>query len=505
MESEYYEMYLKEVAKNEKLEAEMEKLEDKIEKLEEAAAKNKELEAKVKKFEESIVLLNAQVSKLKSILNTDSNNSGIPTSLTSIGQPKRIPNTREKSDKKIGGQVGHKKSKLDAFEDEEITERQHHQTITCSNCGSGETKETGDSQTRDEYEIKVTVKKIRHHFNETKCSECDHIETPEIPIQLHAENQYGVNIQAILISLLNQGFVSMSRTKEMMFGMTGGIVNVSVGYVAKLQKRLALALALFMIQLRLAVIASDLVQWDDTVIFIAKKRACLRVYVAGDFAYYAAHQQKNKKGIDKDGILLALNEKKIVMHDHNKVNYNDDYCFLNAECCRHLNSDLQKMHDNIKHSWALELKKLLSGTNVLRNEGQSYDVEQVRAKYDELINLGFSQNEKEYDRVWHRDAEVKLLKRLIKYKDNYLMWLENPIVPFTNNESERSLRMSKTKMKVSGQFQNVKNAEYFATIRSYIETGRRHGFNPIYIIIRALKGDFVSLEEMIEYKNQCAS
>ena len=82
------------------------------------------------------------------------------------------------------------------------------------------------------------------------------------------------------------------------------------------------------------------------------------------------------------------------------------------------------------------------------------------------------------------------------------MWLKNPIVPFTNNESERSLRGSKTKMKVSGHFQNITSAECFAIIKSYIETGRRHGFNPIYLIIRALKGDFVSLDEMIDYKKE---
>ena len=477
MEVNYHEMYVKEVAKN------------------------KALESRVEKLEEVIGVLEAQVSKLKSILNTNANNSGIPTSRTPIGQSKRIPNTRETSDKKRGGQVGHKKSKLEAFKDEEVTDHQVHQTTTCSNCG-GETKETGYSKTRDEYEIKVSVKKIRHHFKETKCCECDHLEVPQIPSQLHGDNQYGVNIQAHLIALLNQGFVSMSRTKEMMSGMTGGVVHVSVGYIAKLQKRLALALEPFMTQLRLSIIASDLVQWDDTVISIDKKRACLRVYVSGDLAYYTAHQQKNKEGLDKDGILLALDENTVVVHDHNKVNYNDDYSYLNAECCRHLCSDLQKMHDNTKHSWALELKKLLSDTNALRNQEQSYDVDKVRAKYDELVKLGFSQNDEEYKIVWHSRAEVTLLNRLVNYKDNYLMWLENPMVPFTNNNSERSLRASKTKMKVSGQFQNINRAEDFATIRSYIETGRRHGLNPIYIITRALQGNAVSLEDMIDYKVQ---
>ena len=43
-------------------------------------------------------------------------------------------------------------------------------------------------------------------------------------------------------------------------------------------------------------------------------------------------------------------------------------------------------------------------------------------------------------------------------------------VPFTNNLSERNLRGIKSKMKVSGQFQNIDRAIDYANIRSYIET-----------------------------------
>ena len=33
-------------------------------------------------------------------------------------------------------------------------------------------------------------------------------------------------------------------------------------------------------------------------------------------------------------------------------------------------------------------------------------------------------------------------------------------------------------MKISGQFSNISNAEYFARIKSYIETCKRNGLNP---------------------------
>ncbi len=46
-----------------------------------------------------------------------------------------------------------------------------------------------------------------------------------------------------------------------------------------------------------------------------------------------------------------------------------------------------------------------------------------------------------------------------------------------NNLSERALRGIKSKMKISGQFKNIANAEYCVTIRSYIETCYRNGVN----------------------------
>ena len=55
-------------------------------------------------------------------------------------------------------------------------------------------------------------------------------------------------------------------------------------------------------------------------------------------------------------------------------------------------------------------------------------------------------------------------------------------------------------MKVSGQFSNIENARYFATIKSYIETGHRHGMNSMYLIKRALDQNAVSLDEMKKYE-----
>ena len=85
----------------------------------------------------------------------------------------------------------------------------------------------------------------------------------------------------------------------------------------------------------------------------------------------------------------------------------------------------------------------------------------------------------------------------MEYRDNYIYWALDFNLPFTNNLSERSLRGIKSKMKIAGQFQNVKTAKYYATIKSYIETCHRNGINEHDGLNRLINGNPYTLEEIL--------
>ena len=55
------------------------------------------------------------------------------------------------------------------------------------------------------------------------------------------------------------------------------------------------------------------------------------------------HSKKDKNVLDEDGMRQALPKETIVVHYHNKINYNIDYIFANAECNRHLITDSKKL------------------------------------------------------------------------------------------------------------------------------------------------------------------
>lgn len=68
--------------------------------------------------------------------------------------------------------------------------------------------------------------------------------------------------------------------------------------------------------------------------------------------------------------------------------------------------------------------------------------------------------------------------------------------------SERALRGVKTKTKVSGQFASTETADYYAAIRTYIETCRRNGINEMAALMRLCSGNPYTVEEIFRQDSQ---
>jgi transposase len=471
----------------------------------------KNLESKIdkavkKKFNDLLLeneKLKEENEKLKRILNHDSNNSGIPTSKTKIGSEKRIPNSREKSELKKGGQIGHKKHKLERFNDNEITDTYTY-TIANKNCKScgGKLKLTG-KRYKDDFDIEIRLIKRRNEFCEYTCECCGKEIKAPIPNNLKEDNQYGPNVQTMALSLLNEGYVSFKRVRELINGFSGGEMTMSEGYIAKLQKRCYEKLSNFDNSLHQALLKQKLIQWDDTSISINGKQSCLRFYGNDKLKYYKAHERKDKAGLDEDEILNILDKDTVVVHDHNKVNYNDDYNFTNAECCVHLIRNLKELNEVLQRKWITDLITLLINTNNKRKDYINKSILQFDAEvvdnvikeYDDIIKEAKKINSKDFNKYYGKE-EKTMIKRLTEYKENYLLWVTRFDIPFSNNLSERSLRSSKTKMKVSGGFANIKNAEYFARIKSYIETCKCNNLNPHIAFTKLINDNPYTLEDM---------
>lgn len=471
--------------------------------------KNKIIEAQNKKIIELVNQLNLtkyERDMYLAKLNIDGTNAGIPTSQTPINKKKVIPNSRKNTGGKIGGKFNHTKSKLERFKDEEINENEDITLDECPHCQSKELVELDSEVIKDEFDYQIKIIKKRIHFKEYKCPKCNKIVRKNIPVNLKEDNQYGSNVQATALTLTNIGNVPMNKVRKIICGLTMNEIDLSEGYISKLQKRAALKLENFITDLKFYITHLNLVYWDDTVIMINKNRSCMRFYGNEDVALYCAHMQKNKVGLDKDDILKKLSSSTVVEHDHNIVNYNDEYSFINAECCQHLNRDLQKVKTNIPNrTWCIKMKELFSEYDhkrkILIDKKIDYFTEEEFDEFVSKINQYLLLGVEEYSNdsnVYYADKEAALLIRLMEYRDNYIYWAIDFNLPFTNNLSERALRGIKSKMKISGQFQNITNAEYYAILRSYIETCYRNGVNGHEALVRLINGNPYTLDEILE-------
>lgn len=69
------------------------------------------------------------------------------------------------------------------------------------------------------------------------------------------------------------------------------------------------------------------------------------------------------------------------------------------------------------------------------------------------------------------------LNRLVKYKENHLLFLSGFRVHYSNNMSEKDLRICKNRDKMAGGFRDTSGREMYCRIMGFIETVKHRGLN----------------------------
>ncbi len=220
--------------------------------------------------------------------------------------------------------------------------------------------------------------------------------------------QYGSMVQAVALSLMDTVNAPVNKTGMFLSGLTAGGLAPCDGYISKLQNRAGMALVQFSEDLRLLMITGALLYWDDTVIMVSTARACFRFYGDETIAYYTAHFHKDMESLDDDCVLAPFTADTKIMHDHNKVNYNDKYSLDNIECNQHLQRDCQKNSDDTCHKWSGDLKAHISSTIKDRKDAidsgkDAFDdayIKKFNKKLDKVLKAGWKRACRRPEQLW---------------------------------------------------------------------------------------------------------
>ena len=410
--------------------------------------------------------LTNEVDRLKKQINNNSDNSSKPPS---SDIKKNIPNNREKSEKKVGGQKGHQAHFLSKRTVEEKIKNKEfkHEVI-----GVGKENKEYISKYVLDLEINVIAKEYRFYKDEKG--------KYNIPKEFRNDVQYGNEIKTICAVLNTEGIVSLDRLTNFVSCISHGAINISKASILKFMEELNKKSQYLINDIENIIMNSGLMNTDATTGRCENKNVCVRTYSTNIATLLKASYGKGKKYIEETNILNRYVG--TLVHDHETVMYN--YGNRHVECNVHISRYLRGCFENVKNKWALKMRSFLCSLNEYRKALKTKGVEDIKEdklnkyskRYDELIEEGYLENEKIKSKYLKQD-EKKLLNRLKKYKENHLMFLYDFSVPFDNNLSERDLRHVKTKQKISGRFNKIDSMQIYLNIKSIIGTMKKLGKN----------------------------
>ena len=421
--------------------------------------------------------LKSENQKLKEIINKNSGNSGKPPSSDGFV---KIQNSREKTGRRPGGQLGHKGTVPKLFNNPTRIEDIKIETCKCG----GRVEYSGKYTAKQLVDVEVVTEIIEYREHEGICECCRHLVKNQAPTM--GVITYGNKLKSFSAILSLEGMVSINRIKQMLCELTGGVLKLSEGTIAKWNKDLSLRVAPAVEVIGEKLLAAPVLHKDETGIRVNDTLHWLHVLSNDKYTLYSSHKKRGNDADKEVGILPIYSG--VLVHDHLKGLYS--FACDHAECNAHILRYLKAAIENKKRCWAQDMITLMLEAKATVESSDTplgnAVIKKFRSRYDKVLEQGRKEFLKD-EAPDYNGEDMKLLRRMKQYKTEHLRFISQPNVPFDNNQAERDLRMIKTKTKVSGCFRAEDGGEVFAALKSYTATLRKNGHN----IFEGIKNAFL--------------
>ena len=387
---------------------------------------------------------------------------------------KKIANSRERTERKPGGQPGHKGHGRKRFPPTNT----FHIPAPEEWANNPAYRPTGNTITKQMVNIRVSLIVDEYSTPEYRIVKTGQRVHAPFPDGMVNEVSYGGSIKALAFLLTNRYCVSTDKARELLSEITGGSLEISNGMINGLcgvfsRNTQAEQNAIFA-----DLLLSPVMNVDFTTARLNGKNAQVLVCATPERAMYFAREHKGHEGVKATPI---EDYQGILVHDHDRTFYN--YGSDHQECLSHV---LRYLKDSIANepglTWNKKMRGLIREMIHYRN-GLHPDADPDPAKvssygdrYQGLLDLAQKEYDYEPPSKYYMDG-YRLYKRLRDYRDNHLLFLYDKRVPASNNLSERQLRKFKRKQVQAMTFRSLGNLGFTCDVMGVLETMRLQGKN----------------------------
>jgi transposase len=455
---------------------------------------------------------------LRAQLAQNSKNSSRPPG-SDVNKPKPDPKSgRKKSGKKSGGQPNHPGETLKQVDNPTHSKKcPLPESCTCGRKLSD--AKVIDSEKRQVFDLPEPqpLEVTEYVADKVECK-CGRVHKAEFPDEVTQPVQYGPRIEATVAYFNQHQVVPYKRTQQVFEDLYG--VHLSQGTIKNILHRAYLKLEGFQRRMTALLINAKVVHFDESGMRVLKKLHWLHVASTDKHTLFHIDEKRGDQAMIRMGILPNFTGNAV--HDHWASYFKHENC-EHSLCNTHHVRELLYAHEQYQQAWAHKLIECLLEANdevtAAKAKGRSSlppdRLEYFSERYSRILRNGREElnnlpapakapdpepgEEAPKQRGRKKQHKVKNLHdRLVEHKKQTLAFMHNFDIPFTNNQAERDIRMSKVKQKVSGCFRSILGAQMYARLRSFASTAAKQGHKAVEAFTALFKGDETFIRNLTE-------
>ena len=432
---------------------------------------NDSLRIRAEIAENEVLMLNGKNKKLEKKLNTNFENSSLPSS--ALPFRKKVPNSRQPSGKKPGAQPGHVAHNASRLM---TTKEPVHLSVPEYFLSDSDIYPTGKTISKQVIDISVTVNVRDYIADEYRNRITGAILHAPFPAGVVNNVNYGASVKALAFLLNNYYNVSIAKTKQCISDITKGIVNISTGTICNLSSEFSSSTGAERARIFSLLTHSDVLYSDATVSNINGIRKTVILCTNKEQVLYQHVDHKGHHGLLQTPV---KNFNGTIVHDHDRSYYS--YGSSHQECLAHvLRYLLGAMENEPFLTWHKQmhslLQKIIHASKRRKNGLPDDRIKDFTKKYEAILDIASDEYSKHPPEKEYMDG-YNLQKRLREYQANHLYFLSHSDVDFTNNISERGLRKFKRKQKQAVVLRSTSGGQHICDALTIIETARMQNKN----------------------------